>query len=154
MATDLLRWIPLIPLLGSVINLFFGRGSGQANWPAPLASAAVGASFALAFYLFWQLPATGIFRDLVYTWIQSGSFQVNLSFQVDALTAVMLLIVTGIGFLIHLYSLGYMGHDDGHGALFHLSQSVYLLHAVLVMADNSAPAVRRLGGRRSLFLSC
>jgi len=62
---------------------------------------------------FWLLPATGIFRDTVYTWIESGSFQVKLSFQVDALTAVMLLIVTGIGFLIHIYSLGYMGHDEG-----------------------------------------
>ena len=123
-----MRWIPLIPLLASVINLFFGRALGKQTAGA-LASAAVGASFALAFYIFWQMPATGIFRDLVYTWIQSGSFQVNLAFQVDALTAVMLLIVTGIGFLIHLYSLGYMGHDAGHGALFHLPQSVYLFHA-------------------------
>jgi len=51
MSTDLLRWIPLIPLLGSVINLFFGRAMGKRSAGA-LASAAVGASFALAFYIF------------------------------------------------------------------------------------------------------
>ncbi len=135
MSTDLLRWIPLIPLLGSVINLFFGRALGKQRAGA-LASAAVGASFALAFYLFWQLPATGSFRDLVYTWIQSGSFQVNLAFQVDALTAVMLLIVTGIGFLIHLYSLGYMGHDADMVRFFVYLNLFIFFMLVLVMGDN------------------
>ena len=127
-AFDLLRWIPLIPLLGSVINLFFGRALGKKTAGA-LACAAVGASFALALYVFWQLPAAGIFRDTIYTWIESGSFQVNLSFQVDALTAVMLLIVTGIGFLIHVYSLGYMDARRRHGALFRLSESFHFFHA-------------------------
>ncbi len=135
MSTDLLRWIPLIPLLGSVINLFFGRAMGKQSAGA-LASAAVGASFALAFYIFWQLPATGIFRDLVYTWIQSGSFQVNLAFQVDALTAVMLLVVTGIGFLIHLYSLGYMGHDADMVRFFIYLNLFIFFMLVLVMGDN------------------
>ena len=68
----------------------------------------VGVSFAIALYVFWRLPAAGMFRDTLYTWIESGSFQVQLSFQVDDLTAVMLLIITGVGFLIHIYSLGYM----------------------------------------------
>ncbi|MGZ9217520.1 MAG: NADH-quinone oxidoreductase subunit L [Candidatus Binatia bacterium] len=135
MSTDLLRWIPLIPLLGSVINLFFGRAMGNQRAGA-LASAAVGASFALAFYIFWQLPATGIFRDLVYTWIQSGSFQVNFAFQVDALTAVMLLVVTGIGLLIHIYSLGYMGHDPDMVRFFIYLNLFIFFMLVLVMGDN------------------
>ena len=84
-AFDLLRWIPLIPLLGSAINLFFGRALGK-RAAGVLACAAVGASFALAFYVFWQLPAAGIFRDTVYTWMESGAFQVNVSFQIDALS--------------------------------------------------------------------
>src|SRR5262245_50933979 len=95
---NLLRWIPLIPLLAAAFNLFWGRALGKKPAGA-LASAAVGASFALALYVFQQLPSNGIFRDSIYTWIDSGSFRVNLSLQVDALTAVMLLIVTGIGFL-------------------------------------------------------
>ncbi|HEX2928833.1 MAG TPA: NADH-quinone oxidoreductase subunit L, partial [Candidatus Binatia bacterium] len=134
-AYDLLRWIPLIPLLGSLINLFCGRALGKKTAGA-LASAAVGASFALAFYVFWQLPANGIFRDLVYRWIESGSFRVNLSFQVDALTAVMLLVITGIGFLIHIYSLGYMSHDEDMVRFFvYLNLFVFFM-LLLVMGDN------------------
>jgi NADH-quinone oxidoreductase subunit L len=132
---DLLRWIPLIPLLASLVNLFWGRALEKKTAGA-LACAAVGASFALALYVFWQLPATAIFRDLVYTWIESGSFHVNLSFQVDALTAVMLLVVTGIGFLIHLYSLGYMGHDDGMVRFFVYLNLFIFFMLLLVMGDN------------------
>ena len=134
-ASDLLRWLPLIPLCASVVNLFFGRWLGKPLAGA-LASAAVGASFALAFYLFWQMASTAIWRDTVFTWIQSGSFQVNLSFQVDALTAVMLLIVTGIGFLIHVYSLGYMGHDDDRVRFFIYLNLFIFFMLLLVMADN------------------
>ncbi|MGH7795219.1 MAG: NADH-quinone oxidoreductase subunit L [Candidatus Binatia bacterium] len=134
-ADDLLRWIPLIPLLGSVINIFAGQSLGRKN-AAALACAAVGASFAIALYVFFQLPEAGVFRDTIYTWIASGSFNVNLSLRVDALTAVMLLIVTGIGFLIHVYSLGYMGHDEGIVRFFVYLNLFIFFMLVLVMADN------------------
>ena len=132
---ELLRWIPLIPLCACTINIFFGRALGHRT-AGVLASAAVGASLALALYVFWLLPATGIFRDLLYTWIESGSFQVNLSFQVDALTAIMLLVVTGIGFLIHIYSLGYMAHDDGMVRFFIYLNLFIFFMLLLVMGDN------------------
>ena len=132
---NLLRWIPLVPLLAAAFNLFWGRALGKKPAGA-LACTAVGASFALALYIFWQLPLNGIFRDSIYTWIDSGSFRVNLSFQVDALTAVMLLIVTGIGFLIHVYSLGYMGHDEDIVRFFiYLNLFIFFMLA-LVMGDN------------------
>jgi len=134
-AYDLLRWIPLVPLLGSVVNLFAGRALGRKN-AAVLGCTAVGASFAIALYVFFQLPAPGIFRDTIYTWIESGSFNVNLSLHVDALAAVMLLIVTGIGFLIHVYSLGYMGHDEGIVRFFVYLNLFIFFMVVLVMADN------------------
>jgi len=133
--TDLLRWIPLIPLAASVINVFLGERLGKKT-AGGLACAAVGASFVLALYVFWLLPATGSFRDLVYTWIESGAFKVNLAFQVDALTAVMLLVVTGIGFLIHVYSLGYMGHDEGMVRFFAYLNLFIFFMLVLVMGDN------------------
>ena len=100
-ALDVLRWIPLIPLSAGLFNVFFGRRLGGKT-AGGIATAAVGVSFGVALYVFWRLPATGVFRDLWYTWIESGSFQVNIAFQVDALSSVMLLIVTGIGFLIHI----------------------------------------------------
>ncbi|HWH79148.1 MAG TPA: NADH-quinone oxidoreductase subunit L, partial [Candidatus Binatus sp.] len=134
-AYDLLRWIVLIPLLGSLVNLFFGRVLGKRSAGA-LASAAVGASFALSFYIFWQMTASAVLRDTLYPWIESGSFQINLSFQVDALSAVMLLIVTGIGFLIHLYSLGYMGHDDDMVRFFVYLNLFIFFMLLLVMGDN------------------
>ena len=134
-ASDLLRWIPLIPLCATVLNLFWGRAWGNRT-AGGLACAAVGASFAIALYLFWQLPANGVLRDPVYTWIESGLFKVNVAFQVDALTAAMLLIVTGIGFLIHIYSLGYMAHDEGFVRFFIYLNLFIFFMLLLVMADN------------------
>ncbi len=132
---DFLRWIPLIPLFGSAINIFFGRRLGK-NIAGLLACLAVGISLALSLYVFWLLPATGVFRDTLYTWIESGPFLVKLSFQVDALTAVMLLVVTGIGFLIHIYSLGYMGHDDGMVRFFAYLNLFIFFMLMLVMGDS------------------
>ncbi|HYY25980.1 MAG TPA: NADH-quinone oxidoreductase subunit L, partial [Candidatus Udaeobacter sp.] len=132
---ELLRWIPFIPLLACLFNVFFGRRIGK--WAAGvLASLAVGASFAIALYVFWRLPASGVLRDTVYTWIESGAFQVKISFQADALTAIMLLIVTGIGFLIHVYSLGYMGHDEDMVRFFTYLNLFIFFMLLLVMADN------------------
>ncbi|HJU63583.1 MAG TPA: NADH-quinone oxidoreductase subunit L [Candidatus Binatia bacterium] len=135
MTVDFLRWMPLIPLLASLVNIFFGARLGK-KLAAGLACAAVAASFAIALFVFWQLPADGTFRDTVYTWIESGSFQVKLSFQADALTAVMLLVVAGIGFLIHIYSLGYMGHDDGIIRFFVYLNLFIFFMLLLVMGDN------------------
>jgi NADH-quinone oxidoreductase subunit L len=132
---DLLRWIALLPLAASAINLFFGRKLGKR--PAGLlANLAVFAAFAISLYVFWLLPANGVVRDTVYTWFESGDFRVQVSFQVDALSAVMLLVVTGIGFLIHLYSLGYMEHDEDMVRFFvYLNLFVFFM-LLLVMADN------------------
>ena len=136
MATlDLLRWIPLIPLGAAVFNIFIGSRLGKTS-AGMLASLAVGASFAIALYVFWLLPANGVFKDALYTWIESGALQVKISFQVDALTAVMLLIVTGIGFLIHVYSLGYMSHDEDMARFFVYLNLFIFFMLILVMADN------------------
>jgi NADH-quinone oxidoreductase subunit L len=131
----LLRWIPLIPLVAAVFNVFIGSKLGKSA-AGILASLAVGASFAIALYVFWLLPANGVFKDGLYTWIESGALQVKISLQADALTAVMLLIVTGIGFLIHIYSLGYMGHDEGRARFFVYLNLFIFFMLVLVMADN------------------
>ena len=132
---DLLRWVALVPLLASVFNIFAWRIVGRRG-AAILACTAVGVSFGLACYVFLRLSPTGVFRDTLYTWIQSGSFRIDLALQADALTAVMLLIVTGIGFLIHVYSLGYMGHDDGMARFFIYLNLFIFFMLVLVMADN------------------
>ncbi len=134
-ALDLLRWIPLLPLAACAFNMFCGARLGKKS-AGLLACAAVGASFAVAVYVFTLLPAAGVFRDNLYTWFESGAFRVDISFQVDALTAVMLLVVTGIGFLIHIYSLGYMDHDEGMVRFFVYLNLFIFFMLLLVMGDN------------------
>ena len=130
-----LRLIPLIPLLGTALNIFFGTRLGRRN-AGCLACVAVGLSFLLSLWVFVLLPATGSFRDTLFTWIESGSFKAQISFQVDALSAVMLLVISGIGLLIHIYSLGYMGHDEGMVRYFAYLNLFIFFMLVLVMADN------------------
>jgi len=112
--------IPLLPLAGFAINGLFGRrfSKGLVN---VFAVGSVVLSFA------WVLKTILALGDLnsayvehYYTWIQSGTFTVNWDFAVDRLTAVMLLVVTGIGSLIHIYSIGYMAHEHGpnHGGYY------------------------------------
>src|SRR3990172_6211103 len=132
---NLLRLIPLIPLLGTALNIFFGTRLGRRN-AGCLACVAVGLSFLLSLWLFWLLPAAGSFGDTLFTWIESGSFKAQISFQVDALSAVMLLVISGIGLLIHIYSLGYMGHDEGMVRYFAYLNLFIFFMLVLVMADN------------------
>ncbi|HTM08301.1 MAG TPA: NADH-quinone oxidoreductase subunit L [Verrucomicrobiae bacterium] len=135
MGTNLLRWIPLLPLIGAVLNIFFGRWWDK-KLAGILASAAVFGSFALSLQVFALLSPTTVLHDTLFTWIDSEPFKAQLSFQADALTAVMLLVVTGIGFLIHIYSTGYMAHDEGEARFFAYLNLFVFFMSVLVLADN------------------
>ena len=134
-AFDLLRWIPLIPLMGSVINLFFGRAFGKkaaARWRA-LRWARLSRLPSIFFGSCLRRESFAIPFTLGLT---PAPFKSNFSFQVDALSAVMLLIVTGVGFLIHLYSIGYMEHDEGIVRFFVYLNLFIFFMLLLVMADN------------------
>ncbi|HEY1266411.1 MAG TPA: NADH-quinone oxidoreductase subunit L, partial [Candidatus Binatia bacterium] len=135
MTTNLLRWIPLLPLVAAVLNIFFGGRWGK-KFAGVLASAAVLGSFLIALRVFMLLAPDALLRDTLYTWIESEPFKVQVSFQADALTAVMLLVITGIGFLIHLYSTGYMAHDEGEARFFAYLNLFVFFMSVLVLADN------------------
>ena len=93
--------IPGLPLLAFVINLLFGRFlRTNAFW---IATPAVFASFILSLLVFQEISATGHgLRQDLYTWIQAGDFHVGINLVVDQLTAVMLLVVTSVGFLVHV----------------------------------------------------
>lgn len=130
-----LRFIPLIPLLGAGVNIFFGLWLGRRNGGL-LACGAVALSFLFSLWAFAFLPPGGILKDTLFTWIESDPFKVVLSLQVNALTVAMLLIVTGIGLLIHVYSLGYMGHDEGMIRYFAYLNLFVFFMVLLVMADN------------------
>jgi NADH-quinone oxidoreductase subunit L len=131
----LLRFIAAIPLLGAGLNIFFGVRLGRKMGPL-LACGAVALSFLLSLWAAWLLPQGGVLKDTLFTWIESYPFKVELALQVDTLTVVMLLIVTGIGFLIHVYSLGYMGDDEGMIRYFAYLNLFIFFMLLLVMADN------------------
>jgi len=112
-----LALIPLFPLLGFLVNASFGRRLPK-SVSGGLASLAMLASFAVAAMSVWQLSGLPVesraIEQTVYTWIASGDFVLDLTFRVDPLSAVMILVITGIGSLIHIYSTAYM-HDEVDG---------------------------------------
>ena len=109
--------IPLFPLLGFLVNACVGRRLPK-SVSGGLASAAMVASFVVSAITVSQLagmaPAQRAIEQTLYTWIASGSFSLDLAFRVDPLSAVMILVITGIGSLIHIYSTAYM-HDESDG---------------------------------------
>ncbi len=106
--------VPILPLAGAAINGFFGRRSSKKAITA-VALVFCGLAFFLAVVIAarFSSAAAPYYFDLAH-WIRSGSFQVDFSFYLDQLSLVMLLVVTGVGFLIHIYSVGYMWDDDGY----------------------------------------
>ncbi len=136
----LLRLIPLIPLLplvGAAVNGLFG--ARMPRWFVSLtALGVVFASFCLSLAALLTLTsgAAPELRTTLYTWMASGTVTVNLSFLVNPLSAVMILVVTGVGFLIHLYSVGYMSHDPGYARYFAYLNLFTFAMLTLVLADS------------------
>jgi len=135
----LLRWIVLVPLLGAATNGLLNRRLPR-QVSGLLACAAVGLSFALSVVVFLRLtgmPAAERFvSDTLATWISFGNIRIDLAFSMDPLSAVMALIVTGVGFLIHVYSLGYMAHDDGFQRFFTYMNLFIFAMMTLVLGEN------------------
>ncbi|HPF71503.1 MAG TPA: NADH-quinone oxidoreductase subunit L, partial [Candidatus Krumholzibacteria bacterium] len=136
---SLLRWIVLVPLLGAAVNGLLNRRLPK-QVAGLLATSAVGLSFALSVVVFLRLagmaPEARHLSDIVATWIGFGGLQVDLSFALDPLSAVMALIVTGVGFLIHVYSLGYMAHDHGFQRFFTYLNLFIFAMMTLVLGEN------------------
>jgi NADH-quinone oxidoreductase subunit L len=109
--------IPLFPFLGFLINAFVGRRLSKPV-SGGIACVSLFASFVTGLAAAWQLVARGpgarLIEQTAYQWITSGDFQIPLTFRLDPLGALMVLVVTGVGFLIHVYSLAYM-HEETDG---------------------------------------
>ncbi len=105
--------IPILPFAGFLINGIFGRRFSKSM----VNVFAIGSVVAAFLWVLKTLLGLGdlntAYSEHYFTWIQSGTFNVGCDFTVDRLTAIMLLIVTGIGSLIHIYSIGYMAHEHG-----------------------------------------
>ncbi|MGH9748849.1 MAG: NADH-quinone oxidoreductase subunit L, partial [Candidatus Polarisedimenticolia bacterium] len=111
--------IPFLPLAGFLLNGLFGARWLPRRAVAFIACAAVLASFALSVAAFMEMPeghAPPRFTQDLFTWMplgatDGGGFEVRWAYHLDPLSAVMILVVTGVGFLIHVYSIGYMAAE-------------------------------------------
>src|SRR5438093_157599 len=139
--------IPVLPAAGALLQLLFGRK--LPNWAVSLISVGLpGVSFVWALGCFNELlgQPEHTFAKTIYTWLPAGAYHlssgalanlnVNVGFQLDPLSAAMLLVVTGVGFLIHIYSIGYMGHEGGYYRFFGYMNLFMFSMLVLVLADN------------------
>ncbi len=131
--------IVLFPLLGFLLN-GLALGKLGKKMISAIACGSVGLSFLFsvsAFFKLLDLPVDArILHETLFTWIPAGAFHVNIGFLVDPLSAVMILVVTGVGFLIHIYSIGYMHDDPGYGRYFTYLNLFIFSMLTLVLADN------------------
>ena len=128
--------IPFFPLLGFLLNGLFGRHLAKSA-VSLIALVSVAASFAYVVLVLYKLyPLESPASEHYFTWIQSGFLQVGCDFFVDRLTAVMLLIVTGVGLLIHIYATGYMADDDGYYRFFSYFNLFMFFMLILVLSSN------------------
>jgi NADH-quinone oxidoreductase subunit L len=137
MINSLLWLIPLLPLLGFVIN-GIGRNTFSKNLIGIIGSGTILASFILSLVLFFELSGSTQkqFPVELFDWISVANLHIPLSFLYDPLSAIMLLIITGIGFLIHIYSVGYMHLDEGFGKFFAYLNLFIFFMLILVLGSN------------------
>jgi len=133
-------WLILFfPLLGFLVNGLLGRYLGERRVRI-VGPGVVGISFLLSLLAFVQLlglPAEErVVGNTLYTWIAAGKFEISVSFLLDPLSALMILVVTGVGFLIHVYSVGYMHGDRGFARFFAFLNLFTFAMLLLVLADN------------------
>ncbi|MGE5172601.1 MAG: NADH-quinone oxidoreductase subunit L [Betaproteobacteria bacterium] len=126
--------IPLLPFTGFLIAGLFGKFLKEKAAYFPIAGV-IGA-FLLAVGAFFDVLGGAKINENLYTWISVGSFSVNVGLQIDQLTTVMLLVVTTLSSLIHIYSVGYMHGDKGYPRFFAYLALFTFFMLVLVMANN------------------
>ena len=133
---NLVYAIVLLPLIGFVINGLFGKRLPKAL-VGGLATLVVFAAFLISVSIFIGFPADGTPVIVkAFEWFTIGGIQVNFGFQIDQLSLMMMMIVTGIGSLIHLYSIGYMSHDKGFYKFFSYLNLFIFSMLLLVMGSN------------------
>ncbi len=136
--TNLYLWvIPLLPLAAAAINGLLGRRfkNGMVSFVALLFTAA-SFGWALRAVILGHQIGLPYDKALPFDWIVAGSFHVPFGFYLDQLSTIMVLVVTGVGFLIHVYSVGYMAHEGGYYRFFAYLNLFMFFMLTLVLANN------------------
>jgi NADH-quinone oxidoreductase subunit L len=137
MNPDLNLWlIPILPLAGAAINGFFGKKSSK-QAVTTIALVFSGAAFAMALWVAARLSSLSLpYQEFLAHWMRVGSFSADFAFYLDQLSLVMLLVVTGVGFLIHVYSVGYMWEDPSYYRFFCYLNLFMFFMLTLILAGN------------------
>jgi NADH-quinone oxidoreductase subunit L len=140
--------VPFFPFLGFVINGLirlsqrepFGENGPVRKLVGWIGCTSVGLSFLTSIIIFFQLSALPagerVVQKIVFPWIMSGKFHVDIGFLLDPLSSVMILVVSGVGFFIHVYSVGYMAEDKGYARYFSYLNLFTFFMLMLVLSNN------------------
>jgi NADH-quinone oxidoreductase subunit L len=127
--------IPFLPLLAFMVNILFGRRiiRDQAHW---IAVPAVFVSWLVSLKMLYEVHHGHIINEDLYVWISSGTFKASVGFLIDQLTSVMLIVVTTVSTLVHIYSIGYMHGEKGYYRFFSFLSLFTFSMLMLIMANN------------------
>jgi NADH-quinone oxidoreductase subunit L len=127
--------VPLAPLLGAIIAGFFGKLIGRTlSHVATIAGVAV--SFAASVLVFQDVQAGHLYNGTVYTWMALGDLRFEVGFLIDSLTTMMMLVVTFVSLMVHIYTIGYMHDDPGYQRFFSYISLFTFSMLMLVMSNN------------------
>ena len=127
--------VPLAPLVGAICAGLFGKWLGRA-WSHRITISMVAVSFFAALAIFKDVSAGNIFNGPVYTWLTSGDTSFSVGFLIDKLTVTMMLVVTFVSLMVHIYTIGYMEEDPGYQRFFSYISLFTFSMLMLVMANN------------------
>jgi NADH-quinone oxidoreductase subunit L len=127
--------IPFAPLLGAIVAGLFGKAIGRAgaHWVTILG---VAVSFVCSVLVMQDVLAGNTFNGTLYTWMEAGGLKLEIGFLVDRLTAVMMIVVTFVSLMVHIYTIGYMAEDPGYQRFFSYISLFTFSMLMLVMANN------------------
>ena len=132
--------IPLFPLIGFLINGLFGKKIKNEAVIGGIGTLMIFLSFLVSCGILMQMiglpPEQRVFEKVLFPWIHSGNFKADMAFLVDPLSVIMIMIITGVGSLIHLYSIGYMHGEEGFYRFFAYLNLFCMSMLLLVLGSN------------------
>ncbi|UHQ18679.1 NADH-quinone oxidoreductase subunit L [Lysobacter sp. KIS68-7] len=137
LSKTMLVWVVLAPLIGAILAGLFGKRIGRVG-AHTVTIGGVAISCALSMYVLWQLVGQGAapFNQNLYTWFEIGGYNAHVGFMVDKLTAMMMVVVTFVSLLVHIYTIGYMEEDPGYQRFFSYISLFTFSMLMLVMSNN------------------
>ena len=133
--TNLYLLVPIAPLIGAIVAGFFGKSIGRAG-AHTVTIAGVAVSLVASLIILADVLSGNTFNGSVYTWAQIGSLKLEIGFLIDTLSATMMVVVTSVSLMVHIYTIGYMHDDPGYQRFFSYISLFTFSMLMLVMSNN------------------